>query len=206
MTRHLFHLFATSIILLGLGSTTAMAQPSNIDVPPVPPNLEVPSGHSVFLEGHATGTQNYVCLPTTEGLRWRFLGPQATLFQRFPRDRYQQLTTHFLSANPSEDDLPRPTWQHSWDSSQVWGRVIDSSSDPAFVEPGAISWLLLEAAGAELGPAGGSLLTQTTFIQRLNTSGGVAPSAECSAVGSIALVPYTTRYFFYRPSRGRGGR
>jgi len=43
-------------------------------------------------------------------------------------------------------------------------------------------------------------LTATTFIHRLNTSGGVAPSTGCTAsdVGKKAFVPDTADYFFYR--------
>src|SRR5438132_12600892 len=76
----------------------------------------------------------------------------------------------------------------------------DSSSDPNFVAPGAVAWLKLTVAGAEEGPTGGDTLTRTTFIQRLNTSGGLAPSAGCSSVtnvGNQAFVPYTADYFFY---------
>ena len=76
-----------------------------------------------------------------------------------------------------------------------------SSSDPVFVAPGAIPWLLLQVVGAQDGPTGGHKLTATTFIQRLNTSGGVAPSTGCTLstdVGKKALVPYTADYFFYK--------
>jgi hypothetical protein len=77
-----------------------------------------------------------------------------------------------------------------------------SSSDPEFVEPGAIPWLLLKVVGADPGPTGGKRLTRTTFIQRLNTMGGVAPapSTRCTQsidVGNKALVPYTADYIFY---------
>ncbi|PYR41378.1 MAG: hypothetical protein DMF95_31190 [Acidobacteria bacterium] len=44
-------------------------------------------------------------------------------------------------------------------------------------------------------------LTEATFVQRLNTAGGVAPSTGCSGptdVGNEAFVPYTADYFFYR--------
>jgi len=54
--------------------------------------------------------------------------------------------------------------------------------------------------GAPDGPSGGDTLTATTFIQRLNTSRGVAPSAGCRSkadVGNQAFVPYTADYFFY---------
>jgi hypothetical protein len=48
------------------------------------------------------------------------------------------------------------------------------------------------------------MLSRTTFIQRLNTKGGVAPADGCSTsaeVGAQALVPYTADYFFYRKSK-----
>ena len=61
--------------------------------------------------------------------------------------------------------------------------------------------LLLRVVGAQDGPTGGQMLTATTFIHRLNTSGGVAPSTGCTIptdVGKRAFVPYTADYFFYR--------
>ena len=48
---------------------------------------------------------------------------------------------------------------------------------------------------------GDNVLTATTFIQRVHTSGGVAPSEECTSmndVGNEAFVPYEADYFFYR--------
>jgi hypothetical protein len=95
--------------------------------------------------------------------------------------------------------MPRATWQHSRDTSTVWAVAIASSSDSIFVAPGAIPWLLLQVVGAQDGPTGGDKLSETTFIQRLNTSGGIAPSTGCTLstdVGKKALVPYTTDYFF----------
>src|ERR671938_320195 len=64
--------------------------------PPVPAGLEVPAGHRPFLRGHATGTQNYICLFPGSDFPWGFVGPQATLFN----DDGRQITTHFLSPNP----------------------------------------------------------------------------------------------------------
>jgi hypothetical protein len=69
-----------------------------------------------------------------------------------------------------------------------------SSSNPGFVAQGAIAWLLLKVVGAQDGPTGGDTLTATTFIQRLNTSGGIAPSTGCASptdVGNEAFMPYT---------------
>lgn len=205
-TWRVVRIMAAIAIMLGLGWSSAAAQPtSSLDVPSVPHSLRVPPGNEAFLAGYALGTQNYICLATSTGMAWRFLGPQATLFLTAGSDVTQQITTHYLSVNPAES-LARPTWQHSLDSSRVWGRVKASSKDPGYVEPGAIDWLLVERAGAQLGPTGGNILAQTTFIHRLNTSGGIAPATGCSEVtqvGTLALVPYATDYFFYRAIRPR---
>ena len=163
----------------------------------VPANLEVPEGYSVFSMGHATGTQNYICLPAAKGMAWTFLGPQATLFD----GSNEQVMTHFLSPNPDEGHLARATWQDSRDSSAIWAAAIATSNDPAFVEQGAIPWLLLRVVGAEYGPSGGDRLVRTAYIQRVNTSGGVAPAVGCtgrSDLGKRVMVPYTTDYVFYR--------
>jgi hypothetical protein len=177
----------------------------NISVPPLPPDLdEVPAPNEVVFVGHAIGTQNYVCLPSGSGVAWSLFTPQATLFRRHG----QQLTTHFFSPNPEESGTPvRAAWQHSRDSSTVWGRVTDFSSDSNFVAPGAIPWLTLEQAGVHEGPAGGDQLTEITFIQRLNTVGGSAPTTGCSVptdVGKRAFVPYRADYFFFEDPTQRG--
>jgi len=45
---------------------------------------------------------------------------------------------------------------------------------------------------------GPGIFADTTFIQRVNTVGGKAPSADGAFVGQVARVPYTADYFFYR--------
>jgi Protein of unknown function (DUF3455) len=187
-------LLITCATALAVAFTVALPQPAHADhvtPPPVPSNIEVPAGNTAFLEGHAVGTQNYICLPSG----WTFFGPQATLFN----DLNEQVITHFLSPNPDEGGTPRATWQHSQDTSTVWAVAIASYSNPGFVARGDIPLLLLQVVGAQDGPTGGRTLTATTFIHRLNTSGGVAPSTGCtlSDVGKKAFVPYTADYFFY---------
>jgi len=165
--------------------------------PPVPDSIRVPAGDRLFLAGHAFGTQNYICLPSGAGFAWALFSPQATLFHNDAR----QVMTHFLSPNPEEAGTLRATWQYSVDTSAVWARAIASSSDSGFVAPDAIPWLLLEVVGADGGPTGGRRLTVATYIQRLNTAGGIAPATGCSQsanVGSRTFVPYEADYFFYR--------
>lgn len=186
---------SVAIVALTVGVSRAEAQ---VILPPVPANLEVGYGNTPFLVGHAIGTQNYICLLAPGGFTWTFFGPQATLFG----DDHQQLITHFLSANPDENGTLRATWQDSQDTSAVWAQAVANSTDRAYVVPGAIPWLLLRVVGAEQGPTGGTALFGTTFVQRVNTSGGIAPAADgCKQamdIGKKALVPYTADYVLYR--------
>jgi len=172
----------------------------------------VPAGNTLFLQGHAQGTQNYICLPSGGGFAWTFFSPQATLFFNITwigGDLPQQIITHFLSPNPVEKGTPRATWQSSFDTSAVWAKVRTngSSTDPAFVAPGAIPWLLLEAVGTQRGPTGGDILAHTTFVQRLNTAGGLIPATGCNEAkdaGATALVPCTPITSSIRPIKGKG--
>ena len=208
-------LLAACASALAAAFAVALPQPAYADdvtTPAVPANIKVPAGNKAFLVGHAIGTQNYVCLPSGNGVAFVLFTPEATLFS----DDDKQVTTHSFSPNPFEHN-PNPalaavgpiraTWQHSRDTSTVWGQVKpgNSSSDPAFVAPDAIAWLLVTVVGADNGPTGGDTLTETTFIQRLNTSGGLAPAAGCTSatdVGHLAFVPYTADYFFYDAAGG----
>lgn len=170
-------------------------------VPPVPANIQVLAGNELFFVGHATGTQNYVCLPSGTGVKYVLFTPQATLFEK-----RKAIMTHYFGPNPSEGGTIRAAWQHSRDTSTVWGEVKPghASSDPAYVAPGAIPWLLVTIVGYQDGPTGGDKLAETTYIQRLNTSGGVAPATGCASpadIGKSAFVPYTTDYYFYRATR-----
>lgn len=201
-TRRL--LLSACAAALAVVFTVSLPQPAHagrVTPPPMPANLEAPAGNKAYLEGHAVGTQNYICLPSGSGFAWTLFGPQATLF-----DDDKQIMTHFLSPNPDESGTLRATWQHSQDTSAVWAMAIASSTDPNFVAPGAIPWLLLQVVGTQDGPAGGDKLTATTFIQRLNTSGGIAPSTGCSLpteVGKKAFVPYSTDYLFYKSTKSQ---
>jgi Protein of unknown function (DUF3455) len=176
-------------VALAMAFTVSQPPPAHADhvtPPSVPAGLQVPAGNQAFREGDAIGTQDYICLPSG----WTFFGPQATLFNEHDK----QIITHFLSPNPFETGTPpRVTWQDSEDTSKVWGMTIASVS----VQPDAIPWLLVQVVGAQDGPTGGDELSETTFIQRVNTVGGVAPTTACT-VGMMALVPYSAEYFFYK--------
>ena len=187
--RILFIACGIAFALALMGSQPARAD--RIPPPDVPTILQVPADQQLFRIAHAVGTQDYVCLST--GWASPAYGPQATLFN----DGNEQILTHFLSPNPDEANTPRPTWQDSRDSSAVWANPISGATYTP--DPSAIPWLLLKVVGIADGPTGGDKMTSTTYIQRVNTTGGLRPTVACTE-GDKALVPYTADYYFYKPS------
>jgi hypothetical protein len=118
-----------ALIALGCAMGAAPGAPAqSLAAPTTPPLIAAPAGNSLFLAAQATGTQGYVCLPTSTGAptaSWTVKGsrPQATLFQRFFGQEFQ-IATHFLSpdtnpngAAPSPLPFGSATWQSSLDSS-----------------------------------------------------------------------------------------
>jgi hypothetical protein len=211
-TRGILH-FAC-VAALGLTLTIAAprsASAQHVTPPPVPDKLNVDNvepGNRAFRVGHGVGTQNYVCLPSGAGVAYQLFTPEATLFN----DDGRQLITHFFSPNlnpdpgldPKELGAIRVTWEDSRDTSIVWAKLraaATHATDPTFVNADAVAWLLLEAVGHQEGPTGGDRFIGTTFIQRLNTVGGLAPSTGCASsadIGTEAFVHYTADYFFFK--------
>jgi len=185
----------------------------SIPSPTTPEGITPPAGSSAFLLGHGVGTQGYVCLPNPAGgVSWTVNNarPEATLFTHIFGEAIQ-IITHFLSPVVNPNDIgPKPsrfgdvTWQSSFDSSRVWAQkknFITAGSDASCPNGGSIDCLLLQVIGSDEGPAGGKSLTKTTFIQRLNTKGGSAPTDSCLVPGEVGkqiLVPYSADYFFFR--------
>jgi Protein of unknown function (DUF3455) len=192
-----------AVALVWAFALSGAAQAANSITPPsVPTRIKVPAGYKPFLVGHAVGTQNYICAPaaTNTGVDWLFIGPQATVFNAGS----EQILTHFQSTNPTESDpllAIQATWQHSRDTSAVWAKKIRGSSDPDYVAPDAIEWLLLGETRVQLGPTNGDKLAATVYIQRVNTVGGLKPPAsECTpgTVNNRRLVYYEADYYFYQ--------
>jgi len=174
-------LVATVALAVALcASQTAQAGPAE---PSVPSAIVVPEGHKLFLVADAVGVQIHSCDAVGTSFRLTFVAPRADLFD----DKGKLLTTHFGG----------PTWQAK-DGSLVVGQVEQRVT----VDPTAIPWLRLVAASTAAG-TDGYRLAHTTFVQRLETTGGLAPSPEtCHAgtVGKIAEVPYTAVYAFWKAS------
>ena len=176
--RTLFAALAATA-LAGLALSTSA--PARVADPVVPGVIEVEEGHKPFLLAHATGVQIYACSPTAEGPKWKLLAPRAELYG----DAGQLIATHFGG----------PTWQ-ARDGSIVKAQRVDGAT----VDPSAIQWLLLKATTKAAGPDG-DRLANTSFIQRIATTGGLEPpAADChtDALGSQQEIPYTADYRFWK--------
>lgn len=160
--------FALALALLaGCAGTTPVA---------VPKALAPSAGEALALIGPARGVQIYECRTGKDGKagEWAFVAPDAELFDA----RGNAIGRHGAG----------PFWEAK-DGSRVTGTVKARADAP---EAGAVPWLLLDAKST----GGAGAFSGVTSIQRVNTAGGQAPTAPCTA-GASARVPYTADYYFF---------
>lgn len=134
--------------------------------------LRPPAGSTFGFHTYARGVQIY----RWTGSAWAPVGPRADLFA--DAGGRGKVGIHYAG----------PYWE-SLSGSKVKGAVLDRCTPNA----DAIDWLLL--SGTPEGGAG--VFQRVTFIQRVNTAGGKAPSTP-GTIGEVREVPYTTEYYFYR--------
>ena len=137
--------------------------------------LEIDTGNKVAFRAYATGTQNY----RWNGVAWILVAPDAQLFAN--EDYTGQIGKHYGG----------PTWESKSGSKVVATRIDDCTPDTS-----AIAWLKLQKVTTE----GAGIFDRISFIQRVNTTGGLKPTVAGTTVGEEANVPYTAEYYFYRPS------
>jgi hypothetical protein len=174
--RTLLPIALATLVVSGALASTATATSFPVLPPKVPAEIQPEAGNEPFEVGHALGVQVYQC----NGTAWTFVEPKAVLVTN-----RLQIISHFAG----------PTWQHQ-DGSSVVGQLVK----PVTVDAKSIPWLLLSRKDSTPGKFG-NRLTPTTFIQRINTRGGIAPAAStCTAdqAGVKKEVPYSADYFFWR--------
>ena len=174
------------LAMCGLFAAAASARPASQTAPgdPLDPRTYAPDSR-LFLVVNAIGVQKYTC--QADGT-WLFTDPEATLDKTTGVPK--PIGTHFLNFATG-----RPVWQLKDGSSVEAARTVTVSGGT-----GNIPWLLLQAVVTTAG-SDGDRLTRTTWVQRLNTSGGVAPAATCTPGDRIA-VDYSADYFFWRAAGG----
>ena len=139
---------------------------------PLCESIQVPAGNELAFHSFATGVQVY----KWNGTAWAFVEPVANLYA--DAGFRGQVGTHYAG----------PTWESNGGSKVVAKRVDNTGCTP---DANAIPWLLLEVVLNDG-------FNAATYIQRVNTSGGVAPTTPGTTVGQEARIPYTAEYFFYR--------
>src|SRR5215217_7485393 len=176
----------TVLALGGVLAATAAAKPAPQTAPgdTLDPRTYAPDSQ-LFLVVHASGVQKYTCQANGT---WLFTDPEATLYKTTGVPT--PIGTHFLNFATG-----RPVWQLKDDSSVEAARTQMASGGT-----GNIARLLLQAVVTTAG-SDGDRLTSTTWVQRLNTSGGVAPGGTC-VPGDHTAVPYSADYFFWRAAGG----
>jgi len=133
----------------------------------VPAAIRVPPGNRLIAAMDAQGVQVYQC---SSGA-WTFLEPVAELGDPTPA------VIHFRG----------PSWESIRDGSLVEAATVASSP-----VPGSIAQLLLQATRTR----GDGIFGDVTYVQRLDTAGGAAPTTACKN-GQTQGVPYTAEYRFY---------
>ena len=88
--------------------------------------------------------------------------------------------------------LAGPTWEVLEDGSTVIGTLIEKAPAP---DAGDIPWLLLQRKAG----AGKGRFSKVTYIQRVDTEGGIAPPGGCDKArqGQEVRVKYKATYVFY---------
>jgi uncharacterized protein DUF3455 len=176
--------FAATVLLAACSDNTPLGprrDPSRSDQPAafaVEPDLgacdrlKPPTGSKLAFHVYARGVQIY----RWSGSAWTLYGPDATLSSDAGGNSI--VGTHYVG----------PTWE-----TNSGGKVVGSVIDRCTADPNAVQWLSLAAVSE-----GPGVLSRVTFIQRVNTVGGKAPSTAGAVVGEETRIPYSAEYFFYR--------
>ena len=137
--------------------------------------LLVPEGNRVSFHAYAEGVQIY----RWTGTAWAFVAPEAWLYAGDGEEDDEPMGVHYAG----------PTWESASGSKVVAAKVAEATPDPT-----AIPWLRLKKVSS----GGPGIFADVTWIQRVNTVGGKAPTEAGGFVGEIARVPYTAEYYFYK--------
>lgn len=160
--------------------TTLTACAAKISAPDVPAAVAVPAGHNPTMVLKGVGMLAYECRAKTDAVgvhEWVFIGPDATL-----QDRSGRTVGKYYGG---------PTWEHN-EGGKITGKQVAIAPG----SKGAIPLQLVQTAPA----VGSGPFSGITYIQRVNTVGGVAPASPCTAatINTKQTVSYSADYVFYK--------
>ncbi|MCC5900389.1 MAG: DUF3455 domain-containing protein [Halomonas sp.] len=159
-------------------AATLIASFSHAALAEIPAEVQVPSGNTIALETVGVGAIAYMCETRDDGsMGWVFKGPSAALNDR----EGNQVGSYYG---------PPATWE-ALDGSKLTATELATAPNGE----GNIPLQLVEANPAE----GEGAMAGVSYIQRLDTLGGVAPNVECGADnnGAMAVVTYQSDYIFW---------
>lgn len=146
----------------------------------LPAAVQVPAGHKVAMEAVGVGQITYECRAKKDmaGHEWVFVGPEAKLMSRSG-----QVVGAYYG--------PPANWESS-DGSKLTGTQLAVAPAGA----GDIPLQLVKAQTA----VGTGAMQGVTYIQRVATRGGVAPTMPCDGAkqGTKQIVNYQADYIFWK--------
>jgi len=150
-------------VLLGFGLLFSMpisAAASAGASPTVPAAIAVPPGSVLLFRSHAKGVQTYEC----QNSQWAFRAPRAVLFG--PHN-HRPTAIHYGGIDRGL--TLGPWWESLRDGSRIRGGNAVSAPSP---NANSIPLLRLEVLERQ----GTGVFSPVSYIQRLNTTGGVGPT------------------------------
>lgn len=147
----------------------------------IPEQIKPPSGSNPLLTVYAKGDQIYQCSVNNGVYSWQVQAPDARLFD--------------AQGNIVGNHYSGPIWEYK-EGSRVVGRILNKID---IAPDSSISWLLVEVVAHN----GNGLFADVSYINRVNTHGGVAPISGCDSnhLGGEKRVGYTADYIFYTKGR-----
>ena len=170
-------LAAAPFALIGCSSMPTMSS-----APDVPAAIAVPAGNKMSMRTVGVGELTYECREKQGAagtFEWTFVAPTATLWDA---NRTKAVGKYYGG----------PTWESS-DGSKVTGKQLAMHRPPTPARS-LCNWYKPHRRWATGSMQG------VTYIQRLNTVGGIAPKEPCAAssAGERRQVKYEADYVFYK--------
>ena len=169
------------ITLVTIGLQPAQANALDNSNGPVLPeecsSITVPAGNKLAFHVYARGVQVYKWNIITQ--KWDLVAPVANLFAE--ENFFGEVGSHYVG----------PTWESKSGSKVEGRRVLGTGCQPDLT---AVAWLLLSKHRTE----GNGIFSSVTFIQRVNTTGGLPPSDPGTVDGETKESYYTAEYYFYK--------
>jgi hypothetical protein len=164
---------------IALSACASAPMMMKVDNAALPEPVRVPAGQKLMMSTTGVGEITYECREKKDmagAHEWAFVAPVATLYSGDKKS----VGKYYAG----------PTWEAN-DGSKVTGKQLAVA--PA--APGNIPLQLVKAEPA----MGAGAMSGVSYIQRLNTKGGVAPAMACDATnkGRRQQVAYEADYVFY---------